>query len=294
MASMPVDRQSRSSHWVTRRVTESLSHSITMWYSEYAPSPDLRAAVACTWVARAPARSEAAPILVDACSDVIVIGDAAPHVAGPATRTHLAQVPADATVVGIRFRPGAARAVFGCDATELRDASAELRAVCGRATAALDAELSAAETTDAMRAALERWVRRRLAERLDDDALPLRAAHALVVDDAVSVASLGDVLGWSPRRLHREITATCGYGPKLLQRIVRLQRTLRLARRRALANRRPTLAMLAIDSGYADQAHMTREFRDLTGFTPRELLARPGADVGAWMDEQPGHASARR
>jgi hypothetical protein len=29
---------------------------------------------------------------------------------------------------------------------------------------------------------------------------------------------------------------------------------------------------------------MTREFRDLTGFTPRELLAQARADVGRWLD----------
>jgi AraC-like DNA-binding protein len=93
------------------------------------------------------------------------------------------------------------------------------------------------------------------------------------------------MLGWSPRRLHREMTETCGYGAKTLQRIVRLQRTLRLARQRALAHRRPTLAMLALDAGYADQAHMTRDFRDLTGYTPRELLARSRADVGRWLED---------
>jgi AraC-like DNA-binding protein len=73
----------------------------------------------------------------------------------------------------------------------------------------------------------------------------------------------------------------------MLQRIVRMQRTLRLARRRARtlrANPLP-LASLALDAGYADQAHMTRELRDLTGFTPRELLTRQRADVGRWMDE---------
>jgi hypothetical protein len=31
---------------------------------------------------------------------------------------------------------------------------------------------------------------------------------------------------------------------------------------------------------------MTREFRDLTGFTPRALLARSRADVGRWLDER--------
>jgi AraC-like DNA-binding protein len=41
-----------------------------------------------------------------------------------------------------------------------------------------------------------------------------------------------------------------------------------------------------VDAGYADQAHMTREFRDLTGFTPRQLLGRAVADVGRWLDER--------
>jgi len=255
-------------------------------YLELPPPADLRAAVACTWVAHvAPDASAPAPIVPDACSDIVVIGDAAPHVAGPATHTHVVHVSANTTVVGIRFRPGAARAVFGCDAHELRDADPELRAVCGVSASALDAELSAAATTDAIRAALERWVRRRLGTRLDRDATTLRAAHALVADPQLSVAALGAMLGWSPRRLHREMTATCGYGAKTLQRILRLQRTLRLVRRRALTNRRPTLAMLALDAGYADQAHMTREFRELTGFTPRELVAKSTSDVGHWLDD---------
>jgi AraC-like DNA-binding protein len=45
------------------------------------------------------------------------------------------------------------------------------------------------------------------------------------------------------------------------------------------------LSILALEAGYADQAHMTREFRDITGFTPRELLARSEADVGRWLDD---------
>ncbi|HTK49949.1 MAG TPA: AraC family transcriptional regulator [Gemmatimonadaceae bacterium] len=257
-------------------------------YAEYAPSADLRRLVACTWVAHtAREASHPRPVLADACSDVVVIGDAAPHVAGPATRTHMVATPPGTIVVGIRFRPGAARAAFGCDAGELCDANPELRAVCGRSESALGAELSAAATTDAMRAALERWARRRLAPRADRDAGALRAAAALLVDPTLTVGALGHSLGWSARRLHREITATCGYGPKMLQRIVRMQRTLRLARRRARtlrANPLP-LASLALDAGYADQAHMTRELRDLTGFTPRELLTRQRADVGRWMDE---------
>jgi AraC-like DNA-binding protein len=51
---------------------------------------------------------------------------------------------------------------------------------------------------------------------------------------------------------------------------VRLQRLLALA-----GHRRQGLALLAAEAGYADQAHMSREVRALTGQNPAALL--PGA-----------------
>lgn len=262
-------------------------------YAEYAPPPDLRAVVACTWVARTGEGSGPSPIVPDACSDIVVVGDAAPHVAGPATMTQHVLVPAGTTVVGIRFRPGATRAAFGCDASELRDADPELAAVCGSAARVLTDSLSRAhdadDPPDALRSALEVWARARIVPRVDRDAHALRAARRLVIDRSATVRGVARDFGWSERRLHREITATCGYGPKTLQRIVRLQRALR-ASRAGVATRppslAPTLSRLALDAGYADQAHMTREFRDLTGFTPRQLLGRSAADVGRWLEER--------
>ncbi len=269
--------------------------SMSARYAEYPPPTDLRTAVACTWVARTGDGNAPSPIIPDACSDVVIVGDAAPHVAGPATTTQHVLVAAGTTVVGIRFRPGATRAAFGCDASELRDANPDLAAVCGSAARPLTDALSRAhdadDPADAMRLALEAWAHRRLAARIDHDADALRAARRLVVDRQATVRDVARDFGWSERRLHREITATCGYGPKTLQRIVRLQRALR-ASRAGVATRppslTPTLARLALAAGYADQAHMTREFRDLTGMTPRRLIGRTSADVGRWMDEGMG------
>jgi hypothetical protein len=53
-------------------------------YEEFTPPPDLAGVVACTWVARAGNDSSPGPIIPDACSDIVVVGDSAPHVAGPA------------------------------------------------------------------------------------------------------------------------------------------------------------------------------------------------------------------
>jgi AraC-like DNA-binding protein len=61
-----------------------------------------------------------------------------------------------------------------------------------------------------------------------------------------------------------------GYGPKVMQRIMRLQLLLWLASRERMPH--PPLVRLAHAAGYSDQPHMTREVRALTGVSPRELL----------------------
>ena len=68
----------------------------------------------------------------------------------------------------------------------------------------------------------------------------------------------------SPRTLRRRCQDAFGYGPKTLERILRFQRFLHLARRA----QQPKLAALAFEAGYSDQAHLTREVRSLSGFSP--------------------------
>ena len=80
------------------------------------------------------------------------------------------------------------------------------------------------------------------------------------------IDTLAGELGLTPRSFHREIVAWTGLAPKRLARIFRLQATLSRLR----ADRTP-LATLATEAGYADQAHMTREFRALAAATPRAL-----------------------
>jgi AraC-like DNA-binding protein len=252
-------------------------------YCEYPPPADLRDRVACTWVHRVgTARGQPQPIIPDGCVDIVAVGEMPPEIAGPATRTQLVRLLPLSMVVGIRFRPGAARAVLKCSAAELLDRNPDLRELDRRSASMLGDELSAASSIAERRGALDNWVRARGEGEGMMDAPIVLAARALFKDRHQTVDLLADELGWSARRLHRRFVAACGYGPKMLQRILRLQRAIRLAR----ADARPVLSLagLAREAGFADQAHMTRDFRALTGLTPSGLLAGWNGEVGRWLE----------
>lgn len=73
-------------------------------------------------------------------------------------------------------------------------------------------------------------------------------------------------LAVSERRLERLFLASVGVSPKKLSRIARLNAVLaRLGQPRAPT---PSWGSLAVELGFADQAHMIREFRQLAGTTP--------------------------
>lgn len=83
-------------------------------------------------------------------------------------------------------------------------------------------------------------------------------------DPAVRVAAVADEIGWSRRHLGNRFNAEFGITPKDAARVARFERSHRLLRDQIL----PPLAEVAAASGYYDQAHMAREWRELAGMPP--------------------------
>jgi transcriptional regulator GlxA family with amidase domain len=95
----------------------------------------------------------------------------------------------------------------------------------------------------------------------------------------VRAAAAGIGVGLGDRQLRRRFAEAVGYGPKTLDRILRFQRFLVLARATSA-----DLARLAIEAGYADQAHLTRECTRLSGLPPAALLASGAGPAGERSD----------
>lgn len=99
---------------------------------------------------------------------------------------------------------------------------------------------------------------------------PLTYRLAALVCADMSVAELADRLGLTVRQVHRHCVEEFGLPPSVLRRVARLHRAARLHREGGAGS---GLAGLALGAGYADQAHMSREIRALTGLTPGAALS---------------------
>jgi len=227
-------------------------------YRELPPPPALRDSLACLWIRRGDGGT--VRILPDACSDIVWIEGVGAFVAGPDTRPAFAAPGAGALVVGARFLPGAGGAALGLPLRELRDARVPL------AELGLDPDETlggGATPEDALGLVVA------LAARLSAAGPPDRAVQAAasrLAEPALRMDRLAAEAGFSDRQLRRRFHVAVGYGPKTLHRILRLRRFL---------NGAPGgLGRAAAEAGYADQSHLTRECRRLTGLTPgraREL-----------------------
>jgi AraC-like DNA-binding protein len=86
----------------------------------------------------------------------------------------------------------------------------------------------------------------------------------------VTVKELADETGWSRQHLTRRFRAEFGLTPKVAARVVRFDRARRLLQQ---APEGFSIADVAVACGYFDHAHLNRDFADLAGCTPTQLLS---------------------
>lgn len=243
-------------------------------YAEWAPPPALRGLVACLWAGVVPGGdARDALVLPDGCSDLIWEAGAGAFVAGPDTGPVRHVSPAGTVMIGVRFRPSGGGPALGLPLSEVRDKRAALSDVLPAASRAaarmlapgLDPAIAARRVVDVA------------GELVAGGAPDLAVTHAarLLADPAARVEQVAAEVDVSERQLRRRFHDAVGYGPKTLQRINRFQH---FVRRLDASAGSCDLATAATDSGYADQAHLTRDCVALSGLTPAALArVRGGA-----------------
>jgi AraC-like DNA-binding protein len=236
------------------------------WLLERRPPADLAGQLVCVWRGDF---GEARTLLPDECVDMYWVGGSV-WVSGPETRSWPSSAWPSTGAVGVCFRSGVASSLLGVAASELRDVRVGIDQLWGdRAARELAERVSCRDDDDGRAAELENAARQMAAGAWGVDVVALEVTDRLRTARTASARELARATHLSERQLHRRCTAAFGYGPEFLLRMLRIQRFLQLARGRS---RPPRLADLAIDAGYADQPHLSREVRSIMGTTPAQLL----------------------
>lgn len=208
-------------------------------------------------------RADSPPVLPDGRAGLVWLSDGTLRVCGPETRVWRPDR-VGVTAVGVRLARGVVPAVLGVPATALLDRRVHLTELWGADALELAERLSNAPSQRGQAVLLQDAIRTRRAGTRPVDPVTGHVARRLAAEQ-VPVVVLAREVGLSERQLHRRCLTALGYPPSRLARLMRLHRFLVLARTRPF---HVTLAELAAAAGYADQAHLSRDSRALTGRAP--------------------------
>lgn len=185
--------------------------------------------------------------------------------------------------IQVDFTPLGAYRFLGMPMHRLAGLTADLADVLGRDASRLTERLREAPDWSSAFTLLDQVIRERIA---GNDASPSAEVQwawdaLLRSGGTVRVQDLTRELGWSRKRLRARFREQVGAGAKLVGQVLRFNRMLELL---TAAEGDRGLAALALSCGYADQAHMSREFRRFSGLTLREYRRRLAPDGSGLLE----------
>ncbi len=250
-------------------------------YVEVSPEPTLAGRIECLWSIEIGADDDLAPrrVFPDGCIELIVkLGPSwlwrgekgefveQPQVffVGQLVEPLWLRPAANSRTWAARMRPGGAFGLLGDHLDVSLGAVVPLERVWSSDAAALASAMRTAPP-DAQAVVFQAALRSRAAQAAQAHPAVRAAVDAIVeARGMVTIASLAAASGWSERQFTRRFAREVGCHPRQLARTVRFQHLLKLIG----DDPRIDWAGLAWDSGFADQAHLIREFRRFTGATP--------------------------
>ena len=254
---------------------------VTSSVVERQPAAELRGSVRCSYVARFDGADHS--LFPDGCVDLVWGGTGVLRACGPETTGWSFQLPDGATSVGVRLEPGIFPALLGIPADRITDRQVDAdellppqlaRSICAR--------IGEAASPERQRAVLYDAVRSMVRARRESDIGSAVARALAAAPPSTDLAAVARDLGLSRRQLHRVSVNAVGYGPSMFRRVLRIQRALHVMRRRPVS-----LGGVAALAGFADQAHMTREFQSICRMTPGRARLRR-SDGGTGIDATSG------
>jgi AraC-like DNA-binding protein len=180
------------------------------------------------------------------------------------------------------FMPLASMAtVTGAPAAEIANRVAPLRDLIGEDADALGGVLCDARDAETRFALLDTFFARRFADTREPDRPVAWAMPHLASAVGPLTSSLAAEIGWSRKHFIQRFRDATGVSPDRYRRIARFERFATAI----AAKPDDSLAGLATDCGFVDQAHLARDVRAFADMTPGELRSRLIPDGGGVRHE---------
>jgi AraC-like DNA-binding protein len=189
---------------------------------------------------------------------------------GPRTAPVVVDTIEQREICGVSFVPGGAWPFVGVPASEVTERVIDLSEFWARDGSVLRERLFEARDPAAQLDMLETTLLEQ-ARYSNEGGREVEVACALVAE-GVKIRTVGDRVGLTPRQLIARFRSRIGMSPKLFARIARFQRLIRAI------DGQMSWVELAGRHGFADQAHLIREFQVFAGTTPTAYRARSVED----------------
>lgn len=190
---------------------------------------------------------------------------------GLSTRRVIVEYPSQVRLAGVHFKPWGLSPFVDLPSHELRDGHVPAEVVWGPGVDGLRERAAEAPSTDEVLEIVEDGLRSRLRPSPARGFELVEGAAGLLADTwgATAVGALTQRAGVSANHLASQFKLHVGVTPKRMARIYRFAGLIL-----SVDARHPVdWSAQAPVAGYFDQAHLSKEFKDFTGYTPTQYLA---------------------
>ncbi len=258
-----------------------------MNYKTYQPHSDLGSLIKCYWTLEVQAEvgAQRQRIIPDGCLEMFfILGDDVKRytsedefiiqprlmVLGQITQPLFIEPTGYVKCFAIRFYPYGFANFVSTPIKDLANKETPLTFLFGEETAnELGEKITKAEDTKARIKIIENFFFKRLSDQVSIDKIVKATIDTMFLtsgNTAIKEMLKNDIS--KRRQLERKFTKQIGMSPKQLCKVIRLQTALKMM----LNQQSESLAEIAYNSDYYDQAHFTKDFKEFTGTTPKEFF----------------------
>jgi AraC-like DNA-binding protein len=253
-----------------------------MNYSRFVPNSLLHDIVECYWIVDGTDRS-VQKIIPDGCSELIfhfgdpykISSEQKPEAlqsfsiaAGQIDQPIFLKPTGRSGVLGVKFKPLGMWKMLGCDMQLLRNQTYHLGDVMEISIEHIVEQIQNSATHEQRINTVETFLIRRLATMKTGDEIGPLINEIKTKKGQVSVRDLSGRYKISNRKMERLFLQQVGVSAKLYSRLIRFSNVYNLVQQPSFTKAEATYL-----SGYFDQAHFNKEFREFTGENPEEYFS---------------------